>query len=240
MAKAKKTEPAKRQSKQAKAALSSVKGELMELYLLDVYHTNKNILPDLEQMRARLAKNANQRLRELEKAGLDFYAYDKAANYLRTHRPESGAVRFSQSANYLSGKENQAALKHEITVLQDFLLSESSTVAGQKAIEARRIQTFGNWKPKGARANFKGIDMSREAGTKAFYRFLNSETFKKLRKVFSSEQIFMAYKNGSVDGSHAQEKIQRKFKEYVESSERKSIKGLYESVGATPIPFSSN
>lgn len=221
---------------------SQTRKELNELYTLDVYHTQKALLPDLNEMRARLAKNANQRLRELEAAGLDFYAYDKVADYLRTHRPEVDAVRFSQSKNYLSGKQNEAALKAEITKLQDFLTSESSTVAGQKAIEARRIQTFGNWKPKAAknRNNYKGIDLSKEASTKQFYRFLNSETFKKLRKTFSSEQIFQAYKEGSVDGSKNQRKIQKAMKDYAESSEKKSIKGLYESVGATPIPFSSN
>lgn len=240
-------------TKRNKQVFSNVKPELMELYLLDVYHTPKNLLPNLEQMRVRLAKNANQRLRELEKADLKFYAYDVVANYLRTHRPESDAVRFSQSQNYLAyihekdpkiRKSNEAALKHEIQVLQNFLLSESSTIAGQREIENRRIQTFSNWVPKDEkglkRKNFKGIDMSREAQTKVFYRFLNSETFKKLRQVFSSEQIFMAYKNGNIDGSKAQRKIQEKLEEYVNSKEEKSIKGLYESVGATPIPFSSN
>ena len=219
---------------------ASTKKELQDLYTLDVYHTQKVLLPDLNEMRARLAKNANQRLRELENAGLDFYAYDKVAEYLRVHRPESEAVRFSQSVNYLSGKKNEAALKREISKLQDFLTSESSTVAGQKAIEARRIQTFSNWRPSGAKAKYKGIDMSKQAKTKQFYRFLNSETFKKLRQTFSSEQIFRAYRDGTVDGSQNQRKIQKAFKDYADNSEKKSIKGLYESVGATPIPNSGN
>lgn len=216
------------------------KKSLNELYTLDVYHTKKVLLPDLAEMRAQLAKNTNQRLRELEAAGLDFYAYDKVADYLRTHRPEANKVRFSQSKNYLSGKESEAALKAEISVLQAFLTSESSTVSGQKRIEARRIATFGNWKPKGARGSFKGIDLSREASTKQFYRFLNSQTFKNLRKVFSSEQIFRAYKEGSVDGSRNQRKIQKAMQDYIESSEVKSIKGLFEKVNANPIPNSGN
>lgn len=216
------------------------KKSLNELYTLDVYHTKKVLLPDLAEMRAQLAKNTNQRLRELEAAGLDFYAYDKVADYLRTHRPEADKVRFSQSKNYLSGKESEAALKAEISTLQSFLTSESSTVSGQKRIEARRIATFGNWKPKGARGSFKGIDLSREASTKQFYRFLNSQTFKNLRKVFSSEQIFRAYKEGSVDGSRNQRKIQKAMQDYIESSEVKSIKGLFEKVNANPIPNSSN
>ena len=218
--------------------------ELEELYLLDVYHTQKNLLPDLNKMRARLAKNANKRLRELEDAGLDFYAYDIVADYLRTHRPETDKVRFSENPKYLevtaNNKDNLAALKTEITKLQAFLTSESSTVQGQKRIEARRIETFGNWKPKGSRANYKGIDLGKQAQTKQFYRFLNSETFKKLRQTFSSEQIFTAYKNGSRDGSKAQRKIQKAMKDYAQSSEKKSVKGLYESVGATPIPNSAN
>lgn len=216
------------------------KKSLNELYTLDVYHTKKVLLPDLAEMRARLAKNANQRLRELEDADLDFYAYDIVADYLRTHRPEADKVRFSQSKNYLSGEESESALKAEISKLQAFLTSESSTVAGQKRIEARRIETFGNWKPKDVQSNYKGLDMSKQAQTKQFYRFLNSQTFKNLRKVFSSEQIFRAYKEGSVDGSRNQRKIQKAMKDYIESSEVKSIKGLFEKVNANPIPDSSN
>ena len=213
---------------------------LHDLYTIDVYHTQKNLLPDLVQMRAQLAKNTNQRMRELEKAHLDFYAYDIAAEYLKNHRPQGNKLRFSESTNYLSGKGDTAALKREITILQNFLTSESSTVAGQKRIEAKRIATFADWKPKGYKGNFKGIDLSHEAKTKQFYRFLNSETFKRLRKSFSSEQIFQAYKNGSVEGSKNQRKIQKAMKDYVESSEKKSVKGLYEAVNASVIPNSAN
>ncbi len=237
MAKRSKATDVQRTNKRNKV---QTKKSLNELYTLDVYHTKKVLLPDLPEMRARLAKNANQRLRELEDAGLDFYAYDIVADYLRTHRPEADKVRFSQSKNYLSGKESEAALKAEISKLQAFLTSESSTVAGQKRIEARRIETFGNWKPKDVQANYKGLDMSKQAQTKQFYRFLNSQTFKNLRKVFSSEQIFRAYKEGSVDGSRNQRKIQKAMKDYIESSEVKSIKGLFEKVNANPIPDSSN
>ena len=167
-----------------------------------------------------------------------YYAYDIAADYLRL-QGKKGKVRFSEAKRDMTQVDNMA-VRREIQILQNFLSMPSSTVAGQKRIEAKRIETFGNWKPKGARANFKGLDMSKQASTKQFYRFLNSQTFKNLRKVFSSEQIFRAYKEGSVDGSRNQRKIQKAMQDYIESSEVKSIKGLFEKVNANPIPNSSN
>ena len=206
-------------------------------YQVDVYRTASTLLPDLKTFRKSLAKVANNRMRELEAENLDFYAYDMAADYLRT-QGKKGKLRFSESLD----AKGVADIRREITVLQGFLSSPSSTVAGQRKIEQKRIETFGNWKPAHQKknANYKGVDLSQQAQTKTFYAFLNSNAFKDLRKFYSSEQIFRAYKNGNVDGSKAQKKIQQAMTEYVKTTRKPSVQGLYESVGAKAIPNSAN
>ena len=207
-------------------------------YTWDVWHTKSTLLPikDLESFRRSLAKVANNRLRELEKNNMDYYAYDVVADYLRS-QGKKGKIRFQETAKPM----DQLATRREIQLLQNFLSMPSSTVAGQKRIEAKRIETFGNWKPKGAKGkNIKGIDLSKQAQTKIFYEFLNSKAFENLRKFYSSEQIFRAYKDGNIGGSKSQKKIQDAMMDYVKNERKPSVKGLYEAVGASVIPNSAN
>lgn len=142
---------------------------------------------ELLAARRALAKAANQRLVRLEttyskvtdESYADFGAAEIVEEYLRTSRKagsrsKSGKRRFSESPNYL--KDDDAALRIEIYTLQSFLASKSSTVKGQKTAEQKRIDTFES----------KGIHFS---SNKQFYDFLNSSTFKELKKNFDSEKI---------------------------------------------------
>lgn len=203
---------------------------------IDVYRTSPVLIENLDSMRRSLAKQANNRMRALEKAGLDFYAYDIAADYLRLQGKKKDHPRFSEQLN-----PKGVDLRREITVLQGFLSMPTSTVAGMKKVEAKRVQTFGDWKPKAQKNNkrYKGIDLSAQAQTKVFYKFLNSEAFKNLRKFYSSEQIFRAYKEGNANIKN-QKKLQQAMTDYVKTTQKKSIKGLYQSVGAKVIPNSEN
>lgn len=203
---------------------------------IDVYRTSPVLIEDLNAMRRSLAKQANNRMRALENAGFDFYAYDIAADYLRLQGKNKDHPRFSEQLN-----PKGVDLRREITVLQGFLSMPSSTVAGMKKIEEKRIKTFGNWKPKDKKNNkrYKGIDLSAQAQTKQFFKFLNSEAFKNLRKFYSSEQIFKAYKEGNQTIKN-QKILQKAMTDYVKNTQKKSIKGLYQSVGARVIPKSEN
>lgn len=145
---------------------------------------------ELAAIRRTLAKRANQRLVRLERAAsaitgerYDSYgAAEKAFQYLKKKK------RFSESVN---AYKDINKLRREITVLQGFLSSESSTVQGQRAIERRRVSAFERgewgaaWKLRGERK--KAI---RFASNKEFYDFLNSETFRSLiASGFTSDQI---------------------------------------------------
>ena len=84
---------------------------------------------------------ANQRMRELEKQGLDYgLAYDTAAEYLDAR----GRKRFRRPGkNLAAASEDQIRELYEETLrARQFLASEASTVSGQKRINKQRNETF--------------------------------------------------------------------------------------------------
>lgn len=117
---------------------------------------------ELESMRRKYAKRANQRLLRLERAGMDYYAYDRAMLYLERTR---GKNRFSESKKYQGSKQG---LLRELDALTTFLGSKSSTVKGQKEIQKARTETF----------RAKGYSI--EQNERLFYNFLSSSAYKKL------------------------------------------------------------
>lgn len=84
---------------------------------------------------------ANQRMRELEKQGLDYgLAYDTAAEYLEGR----GRKRFRRPGkNLAAASEDQIRELYEETLrARQFLASKASTVSGQKRINKERNETF--------------------------------------------------------------------------------------------------
>lgn len=177
--------------------------------LEDVYRGSYTI-KELQTMRRKLAKRANQRMVRLERAESaitgekfnTFGAIIDAYNYLERQR---GKNRFQEKLNAL---DTQSDLKREITVLQGFLGRKSSTVAGMKDIENKRINTFesGKW---GSYAK-TGIPNApiKFASNKEFYDFLSSDTFSGLVNAgFTSEQIVEIYEQAREKEPNDSDKI---------------------------------
>ena len=93
-------------------------------------------LDELNNIRLRYAKIANERLRALEKAGRDYWAYDSAVIYTQRSR---GTNRFTQKKKWSGTKEG---LLHEVEELQAFLNMKTSTISGSKAVEQKIVDTF--------------------------------------------------------------------------------------------------
>ena len=93
---------------------------------------------DIEQLRSineRLAKTANQRLRQLEKSGFEgTAAYKIAKDYLWQESDFTSGGVFSRSKK-LSEEQLKEQIEHELT----FLRSKTSTVSGERA---RRDKIF--------------------------------------------------------------------------------------------------
>lgn len=77
---------------------------------------------ELQKENRRLARLANSRLRALEKAGLDMFAYDRAITYLANE----GRNRFSA---VLAPQSDYKAMVRQLSELVTFVNSKTSTVA---------------------------------------------------------------------------------------------------------------
>ena len=185
----------------------------------------------LQEIRRKLAKRANNSLRDLSRnsspiTGEVYNSYGAAVDaldYLKTRNRRY----FSES---LTLTENRTALKAEIQRLQYFLTRPSRTVRGQREIEQKRVSTFEE----------KGIHF---AGNKEFYQFLNSGTFQNLRKSqYSSEQLVEDYERAREKGlTHDQvmERLEDSLEDF-RQGEKVTQKNVWKHLNISPFDNSSN
>ena len=147
----------------------------------------------LQDIRRRLAKRANNSLRDLSRnsspiTGEAYNTYGAAVDALDYLKARNRRY-FSESLNLT---ENRTALKAEIQRVQYFLTRPSSTSKGQRAIEEQRVETFEK----------QGIHF---ATNKEFYDFLRSDVFHGLSSSgLSSETVRDEYDAARVreEGDH--------------------------------------
>lgn len=183
--------------------------------------------PELQQVRRKLAKRANQRMLRLERSMSDVSgeayhagAYDIAQEYLK----ERGrGTRFSESINY--EKDSVYRLKKEILELDKFLHSKTSTIVGNREAEQKRIDTFtgSEW----------GLD-EKTVTSKEFYDFLQSSAYDYfLANSFTSEQlvdIYDTFREAGAGASKIQEAIDD-FKQQIQDKNANSKNGKQVPVG---------
>ncbi len=146
---------------------------------------------------------ANQRMRELEKQGLDYGpAYDTAAEYLETH----GRKRFSKAKGRPIAEKYEEALR-----ARQFLAAPTSTVKGQRAAIKKRNETFRERFPELTKdkSDEELEDFQRFLGTPGVddylkYFYDSGEEVEALGELFDD----MASEDGNVD------KLKELFSEY--------------------------
>lgn len=197
-------------------------------------------IEQLQKERRKLAKRANQRLLRLERAsskitgeGYSSYgAYTLAQQYLG-----EGKTRFVEREKYT---EDRNTLIADLSALQAFLGSKSSTVKGQREIENVRLRTFeeGRW---GVRYKTSGRTNRKLkfAGTAEFYNFLNSETFKNLKSSgFTSDQIVEMYDDARERNESDEETVIAAMEEALEryrKGQEATLKDIKSSLGLTKL-----
>lgn len=197
-----------------------------ELYITP-YNTE-----ELQEMRRKLAKRANQRMLQLERKGYDFGAIDTVKQYLSYQK--EGKKRFTERKNYLT---DHMELKREISTLESFLDAPTSTIRGMKQIEKKRQSSFesGKW---GVRYKLSG-ELNRQlhfASTKEFYNFLNSQTFSDLMgQGFSSETLIELYDSArtvsETTDDEIYEKLESALNEFRGKTQKPQVKYLAEKLG---------
>lgn len=136
---------------------------------------------DLAREVAKMAKTANQRLRELEKQGIgkasNAYRYMERLHYDKdnaTATDSSGRMKFNTN---FRGKSYQE-IQHEAAEIKRFLEAKTSTKTGVDAKYLRGYQTF--------QQNAEGTENMTYSD---FSEMMKSETMKKLKKAYGSDVI---------------------------------------------------
>lgn len=111
----------------------------------------------------RLSKNANKKLRELEKNGMIKNAYEVATEYTKQN---NNSKRFYTGLHW----QNEHSLNLGLKEVNRFLSSVTSTPSGYNLLYNETLERFRN----------KGIDIQ-EDNEKEFFDFLKSDTYKKLQ-----------------------------------------------------------
>lgn len=148
-----------------------------------------------QQIYYTLAKRANQRFRDIAKAGQTSGAVNKAKKNLEENQ---GRSTFKQSKN-LTGIE----LKENLRMLEEFYKSRTATVKGIKSLEQEHIEIFKE----------KGIEIKDK---KKFFQFLSSQQFKTLSKYADSDQIIEDFATATRDGFSIDE-IMQGYEEFLNS-----------------------
>lgn len=176
---------------------------------VDIYRKSIST-KELMEMRRSLAKRANQRLVRLERSSSivsgKSYIDIGVGQIVKQDLASKGRTRWSETLSGTGRGEralNRRQLQREIIELQSFLEAKTSTVAGAKDVEGRRLQSFEE----------KGLGtVARE---ESFYKFLNSENYKQLVKSLDSDQIVDFYNKQYKEGIPAEE-IEKQFDDYLE------------------------
>lgn len=196
----------------------------------DVYG-NQYSTAQLQEIRRKLAKRANNSLRDLARnsspiTGEVYNSYGAAVDALDYLKARNRRY-FSES---LTLTENRTVLKAEIQRLQYFLTRPSHTVKGQREIEQKRIETFEK----------KGIHF---ASSKEFYQFLNGGTFQSLRKLqYSSEQLIEDYERAREQGM-TNDQVVEKLSNALDAfrkGEKVTQKNLWKHLDISPFDNSAN
>lgn len=157
---------------------------------------NKDSLQTLQAQARKLGKRANQRMLRLERSGLDYYAYDRASEFLKTEMMRN---RFPESVKTMDA----ADIVRSIEEAQKFLSSPTSLVSEQKKIREARLEGFKS-------AN---IEVP-EDQVDTLMRFLGSQgmeaVWNKASSVESSEEIVNLI-NGALAKSHTYADIYHQF-----------------------------
>lgn len=144
-----------------------------------------------------LAKRANQRFRDIAKAGHTSGAVNKAQKYLKENQ---GRTTFKQSKR-LSGIE----LKESLKALETFYISKSATVKGIKEIRQNVIKGYENndvFEQETNLEKFKRLMLNSDK-RKKFFDFVSSNQFKTLSKYADSNQVIEDFVEASSTQLHS-------------------------------------
>lgn len=186
-----------------------------EIPIIDMRKASSYNLTELNKLRRRLAKRANQRMREIERAGYtDAYVY---ATTMSGYLQPTERTRFYEGARQM----DLFTLREELNELRWFLNAKTSTVGGIRSFERETSKQF---------ANLKSFKKSPDL----FWKYMSSASVKHLKKMgYSSEELIEFY-DFSTENRIGYDDIMSALKDF-EKGEIDSWDNLYNKVGLSYI-----
>lgn len=200
---------------QGHLAKYSFKRKEEEIPIIDMRKASSYNLAVLNKLRRRLAKRANQRMREIERAG-----YTDAYVYATTM---SGYLQPTERTRFYEGTRQMDlfTLREELNELRWFLNAKTSTVGGIRSFERETSKQF---------ANLKSFKKSPDL----FWKYMSSASVKHLKKMgYSSEELIEFY-DFAGENKVGYDQIMDALKDF-EKGEIDSWDNLYSKVGLSYI-----
>lgn len=186
-----------------------------EIPIIDMRKASSYNLAELNKLRRRLAKRANQRLRDIERAGYtDAYVYSTTM---------SGYLLATERSRFYEGTREMDlfTLREELNELRYFLSAKTSTVGGIRAFERKTSKQF---------AKLPSFQKSPDL----FWKYMSSASVKHLKNMgYSSEELIEFY-DFAAENKVGYDQIMIALKEF-EKGEIDSWDNLYEKLGLSYI-----
>lgn len=186
-----------------------------EIPVIDMRKASSYNLEELNKLRRRLAKRANQRMREIERSG-----YTDAYVYATTM---SGYLQPTERTRFYEGNRQMDlfTLREELNELRWFLNAKTSTVGGIRAFERKTSRQF---------ANLPSFQRSPDL----FWKYMSSAVVKHLKKMgYSSEELIEFY-DFATENKVGYDQIMQALEDF-EKGEIDSWDSLYSKVGLSYI-----
>lgn len=186
-----------------------------EIPIIDMRKASSYNLAELNKLRRRLAKRANQRLREIERAG-----YTEAYVYATTM---SGYLQPTERTRFYEGTRQMDlfTLREELNELRWFLNAKTSTVGGIRAFERETSKQFSKLP-------------SFQKSPDLFWKYMSSATVKHLKNMGYSSEELIEYYDFSTENRIGYDDIMSALKDF-EKGEIDSWDNLYNKVGLSYI-----
>lgn len=188
-----------------------------DLQNFNPYLSNKSD-KELYAIRKKLAKRLNQRMRRLERAGIDYGAIKMYREELA--RYYAGNKGFKESL----GKTKGISVKHEISLIQNLLNRPTSTLQGIRNIHRKaqhKIEEIYHVK-------FKNVSQYED--------FIESKTWEKMEDLFGSGTTFdlIAVSQKSV------EQIRKSVEDFIAKTDKYTSSDIAKQLGFKSLPDALN
>lgn len=184
-----------------------------DLQTFNPYLSNKSD-KELYAIRKKLAKRLNQRMRRLERAGIDYGAIKMYREELA--RYYAGNKGFKESL----GKTKGISVKHEISLIQNLLNRPTSTLQGIRNIHRK------------AQHKFEEIYHVKFKNVSQYEDFIESKTWEKMEDLFGSGTTLdlIAVSQKSV------EQIRKSVEDFIAKTDKYTSSDIAKQLGFKSLP----